>query len=123
MKNTATINFKKATGQIIIISILSVLLCLMIFVLQTNPVFSADVFDALGNSGEIAQESIKTLVEKVVGLAIVICCLCMIFTRDDKKLQMEKTLLKWICVAFFIIELVCGKDSILLNTVNKLLGN
>lgn len=122
MKNSATIDAKKAAVQFLLISVLSVLFCLMVFVLQTNPVFTTDVFDALGNSAVIAKTSIKTLVEKVVGLAIVVCCLCMIFTRDEKKLAMEKTLLKWICIAFFIVELICGKEGILLITVKKLLG-
>ncbi len=69
-------------------------------------VFSSDAFVEATNATNNLKLRLINLADAIFPLAIVICGICMFFTRDQKKFDAEKHILIGCCLAFALITLV-----------------
>ena len=69
-------------------------------------VHATDAFSDVTTATSNLQTKLVTLADALFPLAIVICGVCMFFTRDQKKFDAEKHILIGCCAAFLLITLV-----------------
>ncbi len=69
-------------------------------------VYSSDAFVEAASATNNLKLRLINLADAIFPLAIVICGVCMFFTRDQKKFDAEKHILIGCCLAFALITLV-----------------
>ena len=89
---------------------------------ETNAVYS-DIFSDAGKALDGIKGTVYNIAVKIFPLAIVICAVAMLVTRDQKKFDTEKHILIGCIIAFLIIWLVCEKFTSINEITNVFNGN
>lgn len=79
-----------------------------------------DSFDDAATVANNVLDKVATLGKAIFPAAAVITCVCMFFTRDEKKLATERKLLVGFVAAFILLLLVSNGN--LVGTVENLVG-
>lgn len=106
------------TGQKLLTGITTfVTLCIA----KTNYIMSTtDAFDQAGTAVDNLKGKLITFGGKVFPLALVVTIVCMFFTRDQKKFDIERTILIGLCVTYALLILV-SKGAVV-STITNLFG-
>lgn len=94
---------------------------LILMIHMTPMVMSAsDVFDVATTASTDLLGKFGNLANAVFPLAIVICGICMLFTHDQRKFELEKSILIGLFLAYVLILL--AKNGTILQTIQNISG-
>lgn len=79
-----------------------------------------DVFDDIGNAGGKFQSKLVNLVTVLFPLIIIIDIVCIVFTRDQKKLGMEIGILVSSIIGFLVMLII--NNGTLVDTLKNLIS-
>lgn len=100
------------------VALIMMFLALMICV--TSKVFSSDVFDVATTASSDLIGKFSNLANAVFPLALIVCGVCMLFTHDQRKFELEKSILIGIFLAYVLILL--AQNGTILRTIQNISG-
>ena len=79
-----------------------------------------DAFTKAETAATSLRTSLYSLASKLFPLAIIICAVAMFFTRDQKKFEVEKSIMIGCCLAYALVVVVGKNGNIAQTTIENL---